>query len=805
MFKKIRAVLTNKLTNKKNPLRLRNFFFLPPPSDSHRASRYQHSEHINLSQKNSGITSIKSLDRNINAFEYLGLLIIGSAGVAALILGIREIKWLEDWELNTYDQMLRIRPSEPVDKRLLVVGINGKDRQNYSNPLSDNLINKLLEKIQSHKPRIIGLNILRPQQKNLASGQNIKNLITACTHRTKTKEEIPPPPNFPEVNVGFNDLLPDPDRIIRRSLLTSKIDLSKTSDNQCKAEYSFPTLLAIDYLKEEGIDYEVEPFQLGEVLLPGLTVNSGGYKNLDSRGHQILLNYRHLDRRLDKFVQTVSLSDILENQVKPSIIQDRLVIIGITDRNQDNSVYTPYTNSDEPQYSTASVYIHAQIASQLISTTLDNRPLIGYLPEQLEVIWIWLWALIGAFFGWRLRNPIILLVCGSIVFAALVGVCYLAFLQAIWIPIVPPALALVISSAGTIIYINYQMQQQTKLIILQVAKQKEAIEQLDLLLKENSGVQDVDQQEDKSKQPKTSKQQEKPGQADESLDKPHSQISHTYSRSFSSPPSLLSQRYEIKRILGQGGFGCTYLAKDTQRPGNPTCVVKQLMPARRDTRFLQVARRLFDAEAEILEIVGKHPQIPELLAYFEENQEFYLVEEYIRGQSLETELSTSNRTWNEISVIEMLIEILEILNFIHKHRVIHRDIKPSNIIRSKLDRRLVLIDFGAVKKMQPLDAEQTELATVAIGTRGYTPPEQFAGHPRLASDIYALGMIGIQALTGIFPQEFTLDQDTGNIFWRQNVQVSDELAIILDKMILYHFSERYQSAAEVLKDLKSIA
>ncbi len=793
MFKKIRAVLTNK----KNLSHLRNFLFPSSPSDSHRASRYQHKKRTNLNQKNSGITS--NLYCNRNAKEYLGLLTIGSLGVAALILGIREINWLEEWELNTYDQMLRIRPSEPIDKRLLVVGINGKDRQNYSNSLSNDLINKLLEEIQSHKPRIIGLNILRPQQKNLASSQNIENLITVCTHRTNTKEEIPPPPNFPEVNVGFNDLLPDADRTIRRSLLTSKIDLSDTSGNKCKAEYSFATLLAIDYLKQEGIDYEVEPFQLGEALLPGLTLNSGSYKNLDFRGHQILLNYRHFNRRLDQFVQTVSLSDILENRVKPSIIKDRLVIIGIIDRNQNNSVYTPYTNSNEPQYSTASIYIHAQIASQLISAALDNRPLIGYLPEQFEVMWIWLWAAIGAFFGWRLRNPLILLVCGSIVCVTLVGICYLAFLEAIWIPVIPSALTLVISSTGMMTYINYQVQQQTKLIILQVAKQKEAIEQLDLLLKENAGVQDIVQQEDKS-QP-----QEKPEQQDELLDKPHSQISSAYFKSFSSPTSLLSQRYEIKRILGQGGFGCTYLAKDTQRPGNPTCVVKQLMPARRDTRFLQVARRLFDAEAEILEIVGKHPQIPELLAYFEENQEFYLVEEYIRGQSLETELSSSSRMWNEASVIKMLIEILEILNFIHKHRVIHRDIKPSNIIRSKLDRRLVLIDFGAVKKMQPLDAEQTELATVAIGTRGYTPPEQFAGHPRLASDIYAVGMIGVQALTGIFPQEFTLDRETGNIFWRQNVQVSNELAIILDKMICYHFSERYQSAAEVIKDLKSIA
>lgn len=788
MFKKIRAAL--RTTNV--PLRLRNFLSSPLAKDSHRASIKQDIHTNKLTQRHLDVTvspnaSTRSLPYDRSVLEWLRLITIGSAGVAILVSGIRELKWLEQWELNTYDQMLLLRPSEPIDKRLLVVAVNGNDIRKYADIPSNDLVNKLLGKIQSYQPRIIGLNIPRPTQKNLAiAAHNANNIIAVCTHSSRNNEEIPPPPNFPQENVGFNDLLPDVDRIVRRILLTSQIDSAENFQNKCQTGYSFAVLLAIDYLKQEKIDYEVEPFKIGETLLAALTKDSGSYKDLDFKGHQILLNYRHLDRRLDRFVQTVSLSDILENRVKPSLFEDRLVIIGITDPNRDKSVYTPYTNSKEPQYSTASVYIHAQIASQLISAVLDDRPLIRYLPEQFEVIWIWLWAAIGAFFGWRLRHPVVLFVAGSIVFAALVGICYVALLQAMWIPVVPPALTLIISGVSLMSYTTYQTQQQTKLILLQVAKEKEAIEQLDLLLKENSGTQDIP------------KQQDTPKQQDKRLDKP---LSPSTGASFS---SLLAQRYEIKRILAQGGFGCTYLAKDTQRPGNPTCVVKQLMPARRDTRFLQVARRLFDAEAEILEIVGKHPQIPELLAYFEENQEFYLVEEYIRGRSLEIELSPNHGVWDESSVTKMLIEILEVLTYIHEHRVIHRDIKPSNIIRNSSDNSLVLIDFGAVKKMQPPNAQQTELATVAIGTRGYTPPEQFAGHPRLASDIYALGMIGIQALTGKLPQEFTPDRDTGDIVWRKSVQVSDEFAVILDNMVRYHFSERYQSAAEVLLDLKSI-
>ena len=224
----------------------------------------------------------------------------------------------------------------------------------------------------------------------------------------------------------------------------------------------------------------------------------------------------------------------------------------------------------------------------------------------------------------------------------------------------------------------------------------------------------------------------------------------------------------------------------------------------RDTRFLQVARRLFDSEAEILELLGKHSQIPELYAYFEQEKEFYLVQQFIPGYSLSEELPPNKDIQSESYVINLLKELLEILAFIHQRQVIHRDIKPGNIIRCNQDNRLVLIDFGAVKLMQPQSKGQTELATIAIGTRGYTPPEQFAGHPRLSSDIYAVGMIGIQALTGLHPHELQPHPETGNLQWHEWAQVSDKLAAILDKMVRYNASERYKSAVEALEDIKVI-
>ena len=269
---------------------------------------------------------------------------------------------------------------------------------------------------------------------------------------------------------------------------------------------------------------------------------------------------------------------------------------------------------------------------------------------------------------------------------------------------------------------------------------------------------------------------------------------------------LLGGRYQILEVLRAGGFGQTYIAEDTQRPGNPRCLVKQLKPGRNDEAFMQVTRRLFNTEAEILEKLGQHDQIPLLLAYFEENQEFYLVQEFIIGQTLSDELAREKH-FSEPKVIRLLRDALGILEFVHSQKVIHRDIKPQNLIRRHQDGKLVLIDFGAVKEIgNPLVGDVGEVdetgMTVAVGTRGYMPGEQLVGKPRFNSDIYALGMTAIQSLTGVRPAKFMDDPYTSEVIWRDRVQVSDRLGAILDKMIRYDFRDRYQSVTEVLQDLQ---
>jgi serine/threonine protein kinase len=213
-----------------------------------------------------------------------------------------------------------------------------------------------------------------------------------------------------------------------------------------------------------------------------------------------------------------------------------------------------------------------------------------------------------------------------------------------------------------------------------------------------------------------------------------------------------------------------------------------------------LARRLFNTEAEILSKLGHHPQIPHLLAYFEHQQEFYLVQEFIDGTPLDRELEGAMEPWTEAQVLDLLHQLLPVLGFVHSQYVIHRDLKPGNIIRDRHDGKLVLIDFGAVKEIQPQIIDDQNM-TIAIGTRGYTPPEQYAGKPNYSSDIYALGTIAIEALTHTHPRYLPVDDKTGNLIWHDLAAVSPALAKVLDKMVTYHFNDRYQSATAVLMDL----
>lgn len=268
----------------------------------------------------------------------------------------------------------------------------------------------------------------------------------------------------------------------------------------------------------------------------------------------------------------------------------------------------------------------------------------------------------------------------------------------------------------------------------------------------------------------------------------------------------LRNRYRASRPLGKGGFGATFLAADEGLPGFPSCVVKQLRPNTQSASVMKMARELFEREAFTLGKIGSHPQIPRLLDYFEEDSNFYLVQEFVDGETLKQEFERRG-AFNEIEIRKILTEIFPALGFMHQNGVIHRDIKPANIMRRKQDGQLVLIDFGAVSsqvnKPSADDDPSGLLTNFAIGTPGFAPPEQMAMRPVYSSDLYATAMSCLYLMTGRSPKDLPHDPYTGEINWKSQVKLSDRMRAVFEKLLQQSVSQRFRSAEEALKALES--
>jgi serine/threonine protein kinase, bacterial len=231
-------------------------------------------------------------------------------------------------------------------------------------------------------------------------------------------------------------------------------------------------------------------------------------------------------------------------------------------------------------------------------------------------------------------------------------------------------------------------------------------------------------------------------------------------------PILLNYRYQVIRVLGSGGFGETFLAEDTQMPTKRRCVIKQLKPVADNPQVYQLVQERFQREAAILEELGEgNSQIPSLYAYFCEDGQFYLAQEYIEGQTL-AEKMRQYGILSESSVKEILVSILPVLNYVHSKGIVHRDIKPDNILIRSSNQQPVLIDFGAVKETiaTVITVSGNSSQSIVIGTPGFMPSEQTAGRPVFSSDLYSLGLTAIYLLTGKFPQELGTNPSTGEIY-----------------------------------------
>ncbi|MCF4965992.1 protein kinase domain-containing protein [Nostoc sp. CMAA1605] len=268
---------------------------------------------------------------------------------------------------------------------------------------------------------------------------------------------------------------------------------------------------------------------------------------------------------------------------------------------------------------------------------------------------------------------------------------------------------------------------------------------------------------------------------------------------------MLNDRYQVIQTLGAGGFGETYLAEDTYMPSKRRCVVKQLRPIQNNPQIYQLVQERFQREAAILEeLGGKTGQIPALYAYFSADGQFYLIQEWIEGDTLTAKVRQQGLL-SENTVREILLNVLPVLDYVHSQQIVHRDIKPDNIMVRHGDGKPVLIDFGAVRESMGtvVNSQGHATSSIVIGTPGYMPSEQAAGRPVYSSDLYSLGLTAVYLLTGMQPQNLETDSQTGEIIWRNYAQnISPVLASVIDRAIAYHPRDRFPSAKAMLEALQ---
>ncbi|MGI8501814.1 MAG: CHASE2 domain-containing protein [Hassallia sp.] len=377
--------------------------------------------------------------------------------VTALIIGMRSLGILQSSELMSFDHVMRSRPYEAQDQRILMVGITEADvraqppKERGGASLSDKTLALVVQKLEQFEPRAIGLDIYRENPvgadyADLAKTMKKSDRFFAIC-KTSEDDKNPGIPAPPEVSVqrqGFSDVLADPDGVIRRQLLAMAPALP------CLTDKSFSFRLATRYLADFGIIPQLNSeknLQFGNVVLKNLEENSGGYHGIDNLGHQILLNWRSSPQ----IAPQVTLKEVLNNQLTPDLVRDRIVMIG-TAENLYRDFPTPYTAEKSSYQHMSGIVVQAHMVSQILSAVLDRRPLLSVLPKWSEVLWVWCWSISGGIIAWYFRSPLYLGIAIASGRAILYGICLYILIQGVWIPLIPSALGFLACSAIVVVY-----------------------------------------------------------------------------------------------------------------------------------------------------------------------------------------------------------------------------------------------------------------------------------------------------------------------------------------------------------------
>ncbi|AFY58584.1 putative transmembrane sensor domain protein [Rivularia sp. PCC 7116] len=384
-----------------------------------------------------------------------------SLAIATAIVGVRSLGLLEAGELTAFDRMMRSRPYEGKDNRILIVEITEADVQ-AQNPeergaasISDAALAELINKLEKYNPRIIGLNIYRDspiksQYENLSRWMQTTSKFIGVCQGSEGEENpgVPPPPELSSESLGFTDIVEDSDAILRRHLL------AMAPAQPCNTDKSFSFQLAAAYLAQENIHLELNPEAAqsknklnNQLILPYLESNSGSYSNIDSLGYQVMLNWRSTP----EIAQRITLQDVLADKLTPDLVKDKIVIIGTTAESFNNYWSTPYSLKS-PQHQTPGVVIHAHMVSQIISAALDNRPLLWVWSKWTEAFWIYCWAIVGGILAWRCKSSLQLALTLGLSQAVLYFLCYSILIQGGWIPFIPSVFALIAGSGSVATY-----------------------------------------------------------------------------------------------------------------------------------------------------------------------------------------------------------------------------------------------------------------------------------------------------------------------------------------------------------------
>lgn len=401
-------------------------------------------------------------NQTIQAYIPTGVKAIAIASLAAtgLIVGMKQFGWLQPLELRAYDHLVRLRPDLGCDSRLLIIAITDKDIQQLKRTSpSDQDLAKVLSNLQQYHPAVIGVDLHRdvpqePGHADLHTQFAAKNVIVITKLGTDEEYSVPPPSDVSPNQIGFNDLVIDPDGVIRRNLLFAK------------KYYSFSLRLALSYLRASGIgprssDRNPDYMQLGHATFVPLEQDAGGYQQADTQGYQILLNYRS-QRHL---AQQITFLDALNNRLPSDLVRDKIVLIGTTDPASKDLFYTPYSAGEETDHQMTGVEVHAQSVSQILSAAMGERPLLWVWPESGEWLWIAVWAIAGGSLAWVARHPFMLGLRGVTMLALLASTTFATLGFQGWVPLVSPSLAFLLTLGTVVTYKAQQAQRQQQMVM----------------------------------------------------------------------------------------------------------------------------------------------------------------------------------------------------------------------------------------------------------------------------------------------------------------------------------------------------